>query len=199
MTMADWHIFQPSDPSKPIHQILSGIQRGGFYVVNDNDQETSRQALLDALSSAGYPAPSPSDPVYVHRTDTGNLERNTGNGWSIYPEPVPDTDWVDLPLQGGWDTLAGSGPQARKIDGWVHPRGEVFGGGTGSASPISTLPDGMRPERRLRMPWGWPQNELQVAAYIVIEPDGRIYANGYVRSTSPGMFLEAIPPFWAGK
>lgn len=88
--MADWNIFQPTDASKPIHQILSGIQRGGFYVTNDNDEDRSRQALLDALAAAGYPAPSSTDPVYVHRTDTGNLERNTGNGWDlVIPPPDP--------------------------------------------------------------------------------------------------------------
>lgn len=87
--MADWNIFQPTDASKPIHQILSGIQRGGFYVTNDNDEDRSRQALLDALAAAGYPAPSPSDPVYVHRTDTGNLERNTGSQWEIVDQWRP--------------------------------------------------------------------------------------------------------------
>ena len=48
--------------------------------------DAGRTALLSALVAAGRPA-STTDPVYVHRSDTGAVERNAGASWvSFSPE-----------------------------------------------------------------------------------------------------------------
>src|SRR5690625_6404725 len=71
---------------------------------------------------------SPLEPLYVHRADTGNLERNTGNGWEIYPKPVEDTGWVNLSYASGYSSASTGQLRARMIGGQVH----LLGGATGT-------------------------------------------------------------------
>lgn len=68
-----------------------------------------RNALDAALAAAGR-VPSVNDPVYVHRSDTGTLERNVGAGWRV---AVPTRRGnarltADAQITGasGWTTLA---------------------------------------------------------------------------------------------
>lgn len=132
--MADWPIYTPTSQSKPLDAILSGIGRGTIYTVADADD---RDDLLAALSDAGQPAPAADNPVYVHRADTGSLERNTGSGWVAIHED--DTGWVDLTLENGWTAQSVEGtPGYRRKNGVVYLRGRVSGG---SATRIATLPE----------------------------------------------------------
>lgn len=139
--MTKWFIENPDSPSKPIHQIISGLARGGFYTTNDNDQETSRATLLDMLDAAGYPPPSPENPVYVHRADTGNLERNTGSSWEIYPKPEPETGWITCPYQPGFTSATAGTLQASWDGKYVSLRGGASGTfPAGAYTQVATLP-----------------------------------------------------------
>lgn len=176
--MTQWFIENPDSPSKPIHQIISGLARGGFYTTNDNDQETSRATLLDMLDAAGYPSPSPENPVYVHRADTGNLERNTGNGWEIYPKSSDDTGWVNGGLSGGYTATAPV--RARRIGDVIYWEGRVsrdagnFTAGTQSTVSIGGVPPPFRP-RGSGPGARTVNNGANSTAYCTVDGAGNMY------------------------
>lgn len=63
--------------------------------------------------------------------------------------PVLDQGWITPTLSGSWVEYGGVfTPSGYRLgsDGQVHLRGLVKSGGTGTANPIFTLPDGYRPE-----------------------------------------------------
>lgn len=99
--------------------------------------------------------------------------------------------WSGLSLTNG--AVAVSVAQARLKGGLVHLRGEVTFPNDGFDRPLTTLPARYRPPHRMRFAWGWnlPGGNLP---YVGIETDGRLWASG-TRTTSPGFFLDAIPPY----
>ena len=103
-----------------------------------------------------------------------------------------NTDWDPISLQSDWSVAqTGSTPQVRILPGrMVVMRGEIqcTSSLAGASRPITILPSAYRPNRRLRLPWGWGDS----MTYIHIDTDGTVWSGGGARTSSPGMSLEAV-------
>lgn len=122
------------------------------------------------------PLVSATNHLEVDRLDTGQLERNTGTGWSVLdPAMIHDTGWVALAKVAPWAdyNVANYGVAAyRKIGRTVFLQGMV----TGVSAPpnvIATLPAGVRPEVSIRFP-----AEITTAPGFGVV---RVFATGEIR------------------
>src|SRR5690606_20579947 len=120
---------------------------------------------------------------------SGQVE--TLQGASGIPWDPSDTGWLAMGLQADWSAVFPARRQKTGNRVWLS--GEVICGNSaaGSGRPITTLPTGWRPARRIRSPWGWGDS----MTYVVVETDGTIWSGPNVRTSGPGMSLESIPAF----
>lgn len=105
-----------------------------------------------------------------------------------------DTGWVNLTLKNGWVSI--SQPRVRKRDGIVYLEGEIRGTNTGSANPFTTLPSEFRRTSRARYPAAWG-GRLGDGAFIGLETNGDMFTTASF-SSSPGLFLDVVSPYFAG-
>lgn len=119
--------------------------------------------------------------------EAGAIRGSNGVAWD-----PSDTGPMTFNLSGDWQQSQGA-PRRRKRGDLVYLSGEVvaLNAAAGDGRPITTLPPGWRPARRLRVPWGWGDS----LTYVVVETDGKVWSGPNARTTSPGMSLDAIQPF----
>lgn len=119
-----------------------------------------------------------------NRLEVDTLRGTSGIAWD-----PSDTGWLTFLLTGDWQQSQGA-PRRRKQGTRVWLSGEVvaLNPAAGESRPITNLPAGWRPARRLRIPWGWGDS----ATYVVVETTGTVWSGPNARTTSPGMSLDVI-------
>lgn len=153
-------------------QAVGNATRRGIYNVAN---ETERATLAASLT----PAPSTSNPLYVHRANAElgmELEYTTnGTQWRVVAYNEPDSGWVSsfLSSASGWSVTGGGTSRIRQVGPWIFIRIEVTR--TGSAitvnnrgdvtnQTIATLNTQWRPD------WGQPLTSAEtgrVASFMV--------------------------------
>lgn len=155
------------DANVTITRVAPGVAaRGGIIPVPN---ATVRDALATAMT------PTSARPLYVHRADAGaGLELEyTVNGSLWRPVGREDTGWLVPTLAGTWSSLNSLRQvRYRRIDGCIHLRGIVTGGGT---TTIFTLPAGFRPQQDWRV-LQQSGDSGTTAVSVVISPAGVVAA-----------------------
>lgn len=103
---------------------VAGITRRGIYTVPN-------QAARATLAASVSPAPSASNPLYVHRSNAASgaeLEYTTdGAAWRTVSYQEPDSGWVEsfLSSASGWAVTGGGVSRIRSVGPWTFIRIEV--------------------------------------------------------------------------
>jgi hypothetical protein len=105
--------------------------------------ETAAAQYVAALQGAGVQS-TETDPAFVYRLDTGNIQSWDGRVWAdVTGKNYP---WETLPMSTGWGVGGGHTPRICMRGGVVYLSGAVITAG-GSHEDILTIPSKFRPSR----------------------------------------------------
>lgn len=103
--------------------------------------ETAAARYVAALQGAGIQI-TETDPAFVYRLDTRNIQAWNGREWSdVTGRNLP---WQPLPVSSGWAVAGGHTPMVCMRGGVVQISGAVVSNG-GDQDNILTIPDQFRP------------------------------------------------------
>lgn len=103
-------------------------------------------AVFDDATARDAAITAPAAGMRCELADTGFTYRYSGSAWVVV---AGDTGWQNITLAGTWATSGGLTPQYRVLNGVVHLRGSVSGGGS---TTLGTLPAGARPGQASTFP-----------------------------------------------
>lgn len=105
--------------------------------------ETAAAQYVAALQGAGVQS-TETNPAFVYRLDTGNIQAWNGRDWSDVTGK--NYQWETLPMSSGWGVGGGHTPRICMRGGVVYLSGAVITAG-GSHEDILTIPPKFRPAR----------------------------------------------------
>lgn len=105
--------------------------------------ETAAAQYVAALQGAGVQS-TETNPAFVYRLDTGNIQAWNGRDW--LDVTGKNYQWETLPMSSGWGVGGGHTPRICMRGGVVYLSGAVITAG-GSHEDILTIPPKFRPAR----------------------------------------------------